>query len=217
VTGKKREYSSESRRASAELTRKRILAAAKELFAAQGFEKATIAAVAEQAGVSAPSVYAIYKSKEGLLRELVHSAVYGAEYQALVDRVLTASNPLECIHIAASITCLIYESEEAGIGFARGASVVSPALEALEREGEQLRYERQEVVVRRLFEQRAVRPEIDIASARDMLWGLTGRELYRMLVKERGWPTETYKQWLADTLTRVLVKEEIIAASRGAA
>ena len=206
MTGKKRDYVSEGRRASAEQTRKRILAAAKELFAAQGFEKATIAGVAEIAGVSAPSVYAIYKSKEGLLRELVHSTVYGAEYQALVDKVATASDPLECLRVAASITCHIYELEETGIGFARGASVVSPALEALEREGERLRYERQEVVVRRLFEEGAVRPEIDFASARDMLWGLTSREMYRMLVKERGWPAETYQQWLADTLTKVLLK-----------
>jgi Bacterial regulatory proteins, tetR family len=43
----------------------------------RGFETATINEVAQLAGVSAPLVYALFKSKEGLLRALIESTVFG--------------------------------------------------------------------------------------------------------------------------------------------
>jgi AcrR family transcriptional regulator len=211
---KKRRYHSEVRQAQAELTKQRILAAAKKLFSQQGFDKATIGGVADLAGVSAPSVYTLYKSKEGLLRELVHSTIFGAEYKALVDKVVTNSDVVESLRTAASITRHVCEAEEAEIGFIRGAAVLSPSLKALEREAEQLRYERQEVLVRRLFEENVVLPEIDFASARDILWSLTSREMYRMMVVERKWSPEKYERWLADTLTKALIKEDAIVAKK---
>ena len=48
---KKRAYDSTSRKASAELTKGRILKAAQTLFMNKGFEKVTIEEIAESAGV----------------------------------------------------------------------------------------------------------------------------------------------------------------------
>jgi hypothetical protein len=33
----------------------------------------------------------------------------------------------------------------------------------------------------------------------------TGRDVYRMLVRERGWSSQKYQDWLADTLVRSLL------------
>lgn len=206
MSTKKREYISEARQASAGLTKNRILTAAKELFKEKGFDKATISGVAGRAGVSIPSVYALYKSKEGLLREIMNSISFGDEYQALVNKILTETDPVESLRIAASITRVVCEAEKAGMGFIRGADVVSPELKALAQEGEQIRYDGQELLVIRLFDADIVNPEIDFAGARDILWSLTSRELYRMMVIERNWPPETYEKWLADTLIKVLIK-----------
>ena len=207
-----REYFSQSRQAGADLTKRRVLAAAKKLFAENGFEKTTIGAIAEKAEVSAPSVYALYKSKEGLLRELVHSTIFGAEYQTLVEKVVAHGDALECLRTAANITRHVCEAEAAEIGFIRGAALVSPALRALEKESEQIRYDRQEVLVRRLFEANVVAPELDFAKARDILWSLTSRDLYRLMVTERQWSPENYENWLAETLITTLIKAEIIAS-----
>jgi len=203
----KRKYHSTARQAEAERTKERILAAARELFAREGFDKATIGGVAELAGVSAPSVYALYRSKEGVLRELIQGAAFGPEYQALVDRVLTDAEPIEALRIAARITRVVCEAERATIGLIRGAALLSPALKALEQEGERIRYERQVALVQRLFDGGIVRPELSFDTARDILWSLTSRELYRMMVIERGWSPEAYEQWLAEALTQLLARE----------
>ena len=41
--------------------------------------------------------------------------------------------------------------------------------------------------------------------ARDIFWMLTGGDVYRMLVRERGWSPQKYEDWLADTLARSLL------------
>jgi hypothetical protein len=35
---------------------------------------------------------------------------------------------------------------------------------------------------------------------------LTGGDVYRMLVKERGWSPQIYQHWLADTLVHSLLR-----------
>jgi hypothetical protein len=50
-----------------------------------------------------------------------------------------------------------------------------------------------------------LRPELDHAAARDVFWMFTGRDVYRMLVRERGWSSQKYQDWLADTLVRALL------------
>ena len=51
-----------------------------------------------------------------------------------------------------------------------------------------------------------LRPELSYRTARDILWTLTGSEIYRMLVRERGWNSQKYQNWLADTLVRTLLQ-----------
>lgn len=48
-----------------------IFAAAQELFGRHGFKRVTIEEVAERAGVSKVTIYTYFKSKAGLIRELV--------------------------------------------------------------------------------------------------------------------------------------------------
>ncbi|MDP3067301.1 MAG: helix-turn-helix domain-containing protein, partial [Methylocystis sp.] len=77
----KRPYASKLRSRSAEVTRTRVLDAAKELFAGQGIDGVTIARIAEKAGVAAATVYSLFKSKEGLLHALMHAALFGPLFQ----------------------------------------------------------------------------------------------------------------------------------------
>ena len=51
-----------------------------------------------------------------------------------------------------------------------------------------------------------LRPGVDAARAREILWALTGRELYTMLVVERDWGPDRYEEWLADLLVSALLK-----------
>jgi AcrR family transcriptional regulator len=202
---RKRRYRSESRQAKAVLRRNRILLAVKKAIAKRGFEKTTIREVAGLARVSAPLVYALFKSKEGLLRALIDSTVFGTDYKALVDKVAAQDDPVEILRKAASITRMIYDAEMRQMGHIHRAGIVSSGLRRLEQDLETQRYQRQELVVRRLVDTAAIRPGLSFADARDILWSLTSGELYRLLVLERRWSAETYERWLATLLTAALL------------
>ena len=202
----KRRYNSDSRCAQAAVTKKRILTAARSLFSSKGFEKTTIDEVAAAAGVSAPTVYSIFKSKEGIVRELLNEILFGARYRSLVEKSTSSENPKEALKIAASIARTVHDAEKSEMAVIRGASALSPELRKLGLEGENLRYERQQSVIHKL-EKAALLPHgMDVAQARDILWSLTSREIYRMLVIERGWSPGEYQEWLGRTLLKILVK-----------
>ncbi len=46
---------------------------------------------------------------------------------------------------------------------------------------------------------------LTLQKARDILWTLTGRDMYRMLVIERGWTSDEYEKWLAQILVKSLL------------
>jgi len=202
----KRRYNSESRCAQAAVTKQRILTAAKSLFSSKGFEKTTIDKVAAAARVSAPTVYSIFRSKEGIVREMLNDILFGAQYKSLVEKSSSSEDPREALKIAASISRTVHDAEKSEIGFIWGASALSPELRKLGLEGENLRYERQQSVIDRLKKANLLPRGINVAQARDILWSLTSREIYRMLVIERGWSPGKYQEWLGRSLLKILVE-----------
>ncbi|HSP07372.1 MAG TPA: TetR/AcrR family transcriptional regulator, partial [Acidobacteriota bacterium] len=66
-------------------------------------------------------------------------------------------------------------------------------------------YERQERMIISLRDAKRLRPDLTYTTAREVFWMLTGRDVYRMLVRERRWSSQKYQDWLADTLVRCLL------------
>lgn len=75
-------YDSRKRAAAAKENRRRIRAAASELFTQNGFNATTMTAVAEAAGVAERTVYLAYSTKAALLNECIRVAVRGDEDEA---------------------------------------------------------------------------------------------------------------------------------------
>jgi len=204
-TGRKRPYSSELRDQAADATRERVLNAAKILFARQGIDRVTIAQVAEKAGVAASTVYALYKSKEGILRGLMRGALFGPRFDAAQAKLDGETDPVKLVMLSAHVARAIYEGESSELGLMRGASAFSPALRKLEQEFETIRLEMQEARLKQLFVQGKQCSGLDLDEARRILWMYTSRDVYRMLVHEGGWTPDQYQQWLARTLVDALV------------
>jgi AcrR family transcriptional regulator len=201
-----RSYHSAIRQRQAEETRRRIAEAARRLFVKRGYAGTTIDAVARRAGVAPQTVYAVFASKRGLLAEIMDRATFGPAYQELVQQALATRDPSARVRFAARIARQVHDSWRGEIDLLRGAGVVAPELAALEREREGRRFEAQRPVIDYLVETGRVRRDLDFSKARDILWALTGRELYRNLVVERGWSSDRYEDWLADLLVSALVK-----------
>src|SRR5258706_6696638 len=202
---KKRPYKSLVRRRQASDTRRRIVEATRQLLQSEGYAGMTIEAIAQRAEVSAQSVYAIFKSKTGILTELLDQSTFGADYEDAVRQAMSASDPEIRLRLTARIARQIHDAQSAAFDLLRGAGVVAPELAKLEQQRECLRYERQERMIISLREAGRLQPGLDHGTARDIFWTFTGRDVYRMLVRERGWPSQKYQDWLADTLVHSLL------------
>lgn len=204
---KKRAYKSPSRHTQAAETRSRILQAAKTLFQTEGFDRVTINMLAKTAQVSMPTIYALFQSKRGVLQALIDEALPPEQFATLADASMQKKPPQKCLSITAKLARQIYDAERELMDILRSASVVAPELRELEQEREKRRYERQQEYVKKLMKEKCLAPGLTLTKARDILWALTGRDLYRMCVIERGWSSGDYEKWLTGLLVQALLKE----------
>jgi AcrR family transcriptional regulator len=200
---RQRKYHSPVRQEQAGQTRERILDAARRLILNKGFADATIEAIASEAGVAAPTVYAAFGSKRGIVQGLMERAAFSSGYAELVREAMRSDDPETRVRYAARIARRIFDSLRSESEVLRGATAVAPDFV---REKERLRYERQAGLIKLLEEKSALRRELTSAAARDILWTLTSYEIHRCLVVERKWSAGRYEEWLGDTLVRALLK-----------
>lgn len=202
---RRRPYDVRQRAESAAANRTAVLEAARDLFSRHGVDKVTIAQIAAQAGVSASMVYAVFRSKEGILRELIRTALFGPRFQQAQTLLDGISDPVERVARTALVARAIYESESAELGGLRGLSAFSPALRQLEEEFEAMRYEMQRERLEALAASARMKRGLAVDDARRIMWMYTGREVYRMLVEVGGWSADKYQEWLASALIDALV------------
>ncbi len=206
---KKRIYNSESRVAQAAETKSRILEAAKELFQTEGFDCVTIGKLAKASQVSMPTIYSIFQSKRGVLQSLIDEALPPNQFWALVEDGKQEKSPITRLEISAKMARQIYDAERELMDILRSASLVSPELKELEQEREKRRYERQGESVKTMMKEKSLAKGLSLAKARDIFWALTGRDMYRMFVIERGWTPDEYEKWLAQMLIKSLLDTNI--------
>lgn len=205
---KKRVYNSETRDAMASETKAQILKAAKKLFQTKGFDRVTISMLAKAAGVSMPTIYAVFKSKRGILQSLIDHALPADQFIELVEASMNTQSPKKRLGLTAKLSRQMYDAEKELMDILRGASVLAPEFKELEQEREKRRHARQGEYVKKLMRDKALVKGLTIEKARDILWSLTGRDLYRMLVIERAWSSDEYEKWLEKILVETLLADK---------
>lgn len=205
VSSPRRSYTSQTRTDAAQETRRRILTAAAKLFARKGIDRVTIDEIGLRAKVATSTVYATFKSKDGILRGLMEQSLFGPQFQDAQRLLQDVSDPVALVELTAHVSRAIYESESSDLGLLRRASGFSPALRKMEEEFERLRYEKQLARLQLLFASGKARPGLSLADARRIMWMYTSRDVYRMLVNEGEWTADRYQEWLSSTLVAALV------------
>lgn len=104
----------------------------------------------------------------------------------------------------------MYDAEKTQMDVFRGAAVLAPEFKELEKEREMRRYDRQQVTIKAMAEERSLAPGLSVKKARDILWTFTGRDLYRMLVVEQGWASDDYEKWIAQMLVNALLGNQSV-------
>lgn len=205
-TQARRPYRSAQRQESADATRARVLNAARALFSEKGLDKVTIAEIARTAGVAGSTVYALFASKAGILSALMQATLFGPRFQAAQQLLAGVTDPVELVRLTAGVARAIYEAESAELGVLRGAAAFSADLRETEAEFEDLRRQMQKARLEALFAAGRARRDLTFAQAQQVMWMLTSRDVYRMLVHAGGWTPDAYEAWLGRTLVEALVE-----------
>jgi len=212
-TVQKRRYHSPQRQQQAELTRRKLLDAARRLFATQGYAATTLPAIAREAGVSPPTVTAVFGTKARLLSGLINLVVRGdSESPPLAQRpwwqaMLAEPDPRRQLILHATNVRQIHERSADVAEIVRGAATADPEIAAMLHHLADGRLTDARMVAHSLAEKHALAPEMTVERAADLLWALCSHDLYRMLVVEQHWPSQDYERWLAGSLIHSLLNQ----------
>jgi TetR/AcrR family transcriptional regulator, regulator of autoinduction and epiphytic fitness len=202
----KRSYHSPRRQQQAEQTRRHILETARQLFAVHGYTATTLPAIAREAGVSAPTVTAIFGTKVALVHALIQMVVRGNAGEAPVGKqswwleMLAEPDPRQLLRRYAAICRQIQERSADVYEITRGAATAEPEIAELMRAQAGRRREDARSVAEALARKDALDGAESIDRAADIIWALPSAYTYSLLVSERGWSGEQYEEWLASSL-----------------
>jgi AcrR family transcriptional regulator len=208
----RRSYHSPRRQQQAAATRQTILAAAQRLFERHGYPATTMEQVAAEAGVALRTVYVAFSTKSGLLRALWDLRLKGDQDQSAVAErpwyreVLQEPDPERQLRRNAGHACVVKQRIAGVLKVLRSAAPVDPDAAALWRLIQSDFHDNQRAIVESLHARQALRPDLDVARATDILWTLNHPDVWLLLVGERGWTPEQWEQWFADTACAQLLR-----------
>jgi AcrR family transcriptional regulator len=206
----KRQYRSARRREQASETRRRILRAAHDLFVGQGYGRTTIAEVARAAGVAVETVYAAYRNKPTLLRQVWYATFRGDEQDIrLLDRpeiraVLAEPDLATRLQAHAAVVTPVFRRITPLLRALQGAATSEPAAAAMLAEFDERRLDAAGHYARAA----ATTGQLAVSEqeCRDLLAATMDGALWHRLVQEGGWSEDRFAQLLATIWVATLVR-----------
>lgn len=198
------------RQLQAQMTKDRIIAAARKLMAERGWTATTMEAIANEAGVATPTVYAAFGSKRSIAEAMRHTMLRDSEIPVLMERAAAERDPARRLTLWAQLVRQQMETSYDVISIHRQAARADAAFA---EEYRKVLDNRARTLAAFIEELRGdLAPGVTPRTATDVLWALSNEELYRELVEERGWSPDQFEHWLARTLIAQLIEDPAVAA-----
>lgn len=201
----RRRYDSVLRSAQADDTRRQIAQAARRLFVSRGWGRTTVRDVAREAGVSVPTVYAVYGNKKGLAMALMDAADLAADpARALAEVEGAAGDPVRQLAASVAFDRRLFERAGDLLTLLREAGRSEPELAAASREGPR-RGDEARLRVFSSWPAGTLRAGLDPQSAVDVYAAVCSVDAYTELTSQRGWAPDRVERWWTAALTRELL------------
>ena len=209
----RRRYDATQRRAQSRAARRIVLATAGRLFAERGYQRTSMKDIAAGAGVSVETVYGYFGTKAGLLKELLDVTVAGDDApvsvpdRAPIQAVRAAPDGrAKLAHYAAFLATVQARLAPLFLVIRGAAGADQDAADLWSGLGAQ-RLAGMTMLAEHLAESGVLASGRSVEEARDELWALGAVEVYELLVGQRGWSPERYRDWLVDVWAdRLLAK-----------
>ncbi len=205
----KRSYRSPARSAKVIETRRRILDAAQLLFVERGYAGTSIEAIAEEAGVSVPTVYVRFETKRLLLKALLDRTIAGDdEPVAMLERpwmreALAEPTPADLLRRLVHEARVIHDRTVPLLMAVRAAAGTDTDLQELWEILLDQRHTVADAVVRALTSRGPLPAGISARHASDLVYAQLSPDMYQMLVFERGWSPAAWER----NVTAVLIAQ----------
>jgi len=210
---RRRRYDSTRRLAQAAQTRLDVLTAACELFPVRGYAGTTINEVATAAGVAVETIYRAFGSKAALFKGVLEAAIAGGaeraaippEQRPAVRTMAEEPDPRRVLELHAATQPGIHARSGPYNRVLREAASADPDLADVWHQLEAQRLAGMRRLAVRLHDLGALRPGLSVEEARDILWTVNSHAVYDLLVVQRGWPHERYRDWVVATNVQALL------------
>jgi len=205
----KRPYDGTLRRERARRNQNRVIKAAERRFLRDGYGPTTIAAIADDAGVSVDAIYKSFGGKPGLVRAIREQALLGrgpipAE-QRSDELQARLPDPRKIIEAWGTLTTEVGPRAAPILLLVRDAARTDPELHSLLEEMDADRLRRMTDNARRLHATGGLRSGIAIAHTAEILWTYSSPELFELLVLRRRMPLNRYGQFVSDSMISALL------------
>ena len=216
----RRRYDVSSRRRQAAENRERVLVAARRLFIDHGYAGTSIAEIAAQAGVSGRTVFVLFETKAGLLKEIIDTAIVGdTERIPLAQRpealaVQHAATADEAIARLADMFAEISPRVYDVYMILHGAALVDPDIAQLERDLQAQRLIGAGLLARTLADRFGITDSDRLEDLRDTLWTIGSPLVFGMLVHDRRRTVPQYRDWITRALVGFVSAPQQPAGSR---
>jgi AcrR family transcriptional regulator len=206
----RRTYDASRRRAKAAERREAVLDIARRRFLAEGYGTTSLAAIAEDAGVSLEYLHKSFGGKAGLVRAIYERSLLGTGPTPAPQRSDSAQATEhgarelfarfgafvgEVAPLAAPMQLLIRDAAAGG----------DASMTALLQEVESQRYDRMLHNARQVAARGFLPPGRTAERAADVFWAITGPELFESLVLRRGWSNEDFGRFVGESLAGALL------------
>lgn len=211
----RRRYDSRRRREQAAATRRDIEAAADKLFRQRGYVGTSMPVIASEAGVVVETIYRAFGSKAGLFKAVLEAALAGGSERAelppaerpAIRAVIEETDPRRKLERYAATQPGVHGRSSALYRVLVAAADSDPELRDVLNGIEARRLHGLGGLAAQLAESRALRSDLSAEAARDIIWTLCSTLVHDLLVHERSWTSESYRDWLAAALKRELLAD----------
>lgn len=201
----KRPYNSRERAAKANATAAEIVRVAARLFEQDGYAAVTMKEIARGAGIAPATVYLHFPSKARIVEALATGVTDAPDLS--VEHIQREHELESQLRLAASILRRLNERSWLVVEIVRTHAGSDAELKALGDEWQRRHLDAVTRGVEAVARAGQLRPGLATDEAIDVLYVIGGTELYRALVRERGWTPERYEAWLMDFWSRHLLAE----------
>jgi AcrR family transcriptional regulator len=196
----------------ARATRQRISGQALELFLRQGYAATTLDQIAASAGVAVQTVYFHFGNKATVLKQIVDMLAVGDEEPVpMLGRPWVQQMREEpdgrralAIFLAASRAILLRLAPILKI--VRDAAGADPEMAALWEAIQQQRLADFAAFTQLLAGKQALRQDLTVQHATDIIFCLVSPEVYLSFTAHRGWTPDQWAQWASYTLTATVLR-----------